>query len=157
MLKKLASSLSFLALAAVAGAAQADAAVQNPWSRATPPTAKNGAAYLVLKAGAGGDRLVSATAPVSERVELHTHIMDGGVARMRPVPAIDVPANGTVELKPGGLHMMLIGLKAPLREGASFPLTLNFEKQGAVTVEVPVKALGAMGGMEGQGMPHKGH
>lgn len=157
MLKKLLSAASFAALTATAGAALADATVHNPWARATPPTAKNGAAYLVVKGGVSGDRLVSASAPVSERVELHTHIMDGGVAKMREVPAIEVPANGVVELKPGGLHVMLMGLKAPLKEGGTFPLTLKFEKQGAVTVDVPVKALGAMGDAGSHGAHHKGH
>lgn len=157
MLKKLLCAASFAALTTTAGAALADATVQNPWARATPPTAKNGAAYMVITGGGAGDRLVSASAPVSERVELHTHIMDGGVAKMREVPAIEVPANGVVELKPGGLHVMLIGLKAPLKEGGTFPLTLKFEKQGTVTVQVPVKALGAMGDAGGHGAHHKGH
>lgn len=157
MLKKLLFVASFAALAATAGAAHADATVQNPWARATPATARNGAAYMVVKGGAAGDRLVAASAPVSERVELHTHVMEGGVAKMREVPSIEVPANGAVELKPGGLHVMLIGLKAPLKEGGTFPLTLKFEKQGAVTVDVPIKALGAMGDMGGHGVQHKGH
>ncbi|HSO06734.1 MAG TPA: copper chaperone PCu(A)C [Pelomicrobium sp.] len=157
MLKKLLSVFSFAALAATAGVALADATVQKPWSRATPPTAKNGAAFMTIQGGGAGDRLVSASTLVSERAELHTHIMEGDVARMREVPAIDVPANGAVELKPGSYHVMLIGLKAPLKEGGTFPLTLKFEKQGAVTVDVPVKALGAMGDMGGHGMQHKGH
>ncbi len=157
MLKKLLTVFSFAALAATAGVALAEATVQSPWARATPPTAKNGAAFMTIKGGGAGDRLVSASAPVSERVELHTHLMEGGVAKMREVPAIDVPANGAVELKPGSYHVMLIGLKAPLKEGGTFPLTLRFEKQGTVTVDVPVRALGAMGDTGGHGMPHKGH
>ena len=90
------------------------------------------------------DRLISAAAPISAKTELHTHINDNGVMRMRKIPAIDLPAGETVTLKPGGLHVMFMGLKAPLQEGGSFPLTLTFEKAGTVTVQVSVKKAGAM-------------
>jgi copper(I)-binding protein len=152
MLNRLLSALALLALAAGSGGALADASVQNAWARATPPTATTGAAYFMLKGGGGGDRLLAASAPVSEKAELHTHIMEGGVAKMREVPAIEVPANGMVAFKPGGYHVMLIGLKAPLKEGQTFPLTLTFEKQGKITIDVSVKGMGTMGDMGSHGM-----
>jgi hypothetical protein len=77
---------------------------------------------------------------VASVVELHTHTADGGVMRMRQVEAIDVTGGTTTQLRPGGLHIMLIGLKAPLKEGTRFPLTLKFEKAGEVALEVAVRA-----------------
>jgi hypothetical protein len=134
-------------------------AVVDPWARATPKGAKVGAAYMELRATAGaGDRLVSASvAPaVAGAVELHNHIMDGGVARMRRVEAIDVPAGGGVALKPGGYHVMLMDLKAPLSAGDTVRLTLTFEKAGTVTVDAPVRPMGA-GSAKGSGSGSGSH
>lgn len=121
-------------------------AVEKPWARATAGQAANGAAYLTLAGPENGDRLLSATSPVAELVELHTHSEEDGIMRMRAVEAIAVPAGGKVELKPGGLHIMLIGLNAPLKEGRRFPLTLTFERAGPIRMEVPVLAAGARSG-----------
>jgi copper(I)-binding protein len=74
---------------------------------------------------------------------LHTTIKEGDVMRMRQVQSIDVPAGGSTELRPGGLHVMLIGLAQPLVQGTKIPLTLSFERAGTVTVEVMVEAAGA--------------
>jgi copper(I)-binding protein len=82
---------------------------------------------------------VSASADIAGRVELHTMSMDGNVMRMRQVDSIDIPAGKTVELKPGGLHVMFMDIKTPLKTGASFPLTLKFEKAGDVKVNVAVQ------------------
>lgn len=132
------------------GAAQAEVSVSNPFSRASAPQAKAGAAFLTLNIDAGTDKLVSASSPVADKAELHAHLMEGGVARMRPVEGgIPVTAGMPTELKPGGLHIMLIGLKAPLKQGDSFPLTLKFEKAGEVSVTVPVQGPGAMAPMPG--------
>src|SRR3546814_7663300 len=76
--------------------------------------------------------------PVAEHVEIHEHVMDGNAMRMRPVDGVPLPAGGMAELQPGGYHVMLIGLKHPLKQGEHFPLTLTFEKAGTVTIEVPV-------------------
>ncbi|MBK1665819.1 hypothetical protein CKO10_15265 [Rhodospirillum rubrum] len=122
--------------------------VSDAWARATPGAAKVGGAFLTLTNKGDADRLLSASADVSETVELHTHVMDGTVMKMRQVDAIDLPANGSVALRPGSFHVMLIGLKAPLSEGQSFPLTLTFERAGKATIEVTVKAVGAMGGAD---------
>ncbi|WP_420349169.1 copper chaperone PCu(A)C [Pelagibius sp.] len=126
-----------------------DLMVDQPWARATPGQARNGAAYMTIhNSGAAGDRLVSASAEVSQRVELHNHINTDGVMQMREVEAIEVPTSGMTELKPGSFHVMFMGLSAPLKEGDSFPLTLTFEQAGDVTVTVDVQSVGSMGGME---------
>ena len=129
--------------------------IDHPWARAT--VAANGGAYLAIEnGGAQPDRLLRAASPVAATVELHTHIMDGGIMRMRAVEAIDVPAGGKVELKPGGLHIMLMGLKQPLKEGERVKLTLEFEKAGAIEVELAVDKPGAMGnGHGGHGGGHR--
>ncbi|MDX2158130.1 MAG: copper chaperone PCu(A)C [Hyphomicrobiaceae bacterium] len=119
--------------------------VSTPWARATPGGAKIGAAFLEISSGAGGDAVVSASSPVAGKVELHTHANDGGVMRMRQIEAIDVPASGKVTLKPGGLHIMLMDLKQPLKEGEAIDLTLSFRKAGEVKVQVPVLKVGSPG------------
>ena len=116
-----------------------DLLIKQAWARPTPPTATVGAAYFTLDNSKGqDDRLLSAEADVSATVELHNHIMEGNVMKMRRVDAVEVPAGQTVAFAPGGLHVMLIGLKEPLITGKTFPLTLNFEQAGAVTLEVVV-------------------
>jgi copper(I)-binding protein len=112
-----------------------------------------GAGFMTIRtAGPAADRLVAARAAIARVVELHTHVRDGDVMRMRPVPAIDVPAGGTVMLQPGGLHLMLIGLTASLEQGATVPVTLVFERAGEIAVELRVESAGARGpAMGGQG------
>lgn len=130
----------------VATAQAAELSVEKPWARATAGRAETGAAYVTLKGGDGADSLIAAASPVAESVELHTHLEEDGVMRMRQVPSIPVGPGEKVELKPGGLHIMLIGLKGPLKEGKRFPLTLTFQRAGTVEVEVPILAPGARGG-----------
>jgi copper(I)-binding protein len=116
--------------------------IEDPWSRATAPGAKVGAGYMKITSDVA-DRLVGAASPAAQRVELHVTVKDGDVMRMREVKAYDIPAKGGFELKPGGAHLMLVDLKAPLKEGTKVPLTLRFEKAGEVKVELQVRALGA--------------
>lgn len=117
--------------------------IDHPWSRATVAGIPNGVSYFVLEnQGNEADRLVSVSSPVAEVAELHTHEKDGDVLRMRQVHGIEIPAGKTVALEPGGLHVMLMTLKEPLEQGTSFPLTLNFEKAGSVTVDVQVDRIG---------------
>ncbi|SDD97751.1 copper chaperone PCu(A)C [Rhodospira trueperi] len=126
--------------------------IADPWARASAGRARAGAAFMsITNDGAEADRLVAADADVSEVVELHTHIKDGDVMRMRKVEAIDVPADETTVLQPGGLHVMFIGLHESLKEGEAFPVTLTFEHAGDVEVTVTVKSVGAMGGGMGHG------
>lgn len=129
-----------------AAAWAADPTIGTPWARATAGRSETGAAYLTLTGGDSADALVAASSPVAETVELHTHLEEDGVMRMRPVAMIPVGPGEKVELKPGGLHIMLIGLKGPLKEGKRFPLTLTFQRAGTVRTEVPVLAPGARTG-----------
>lgn len=132
-----------------------DIEVEHPWARATPGRAKNGAAFMKLENHGGtDDRLMAVSGDVANRVELHTHLHENGVMKMRPSGPIPIPAHGHAMLQPGSFHVMMIGLKAPLVEGEMFPLTLTFEKSGSVTVNVMVKSVGA--GAGNKGMKH-GH
>lgn len=161
-MKRWFSALSLVAALLVSTAAMAgdftlgSLSIDHPWARAS--VAANGAAFMTIStSGSTPDQLVAAASPVAEKVELHTHIMDGNVMQMRPVQAVDVSAGAPAELKPGGFHVMLIGLKGPLKEGERFPLTLTFAKAGSVTVDVLVEAPGAgavehMGGHMGDHM-----
>ncbi len=120
--------------------------VAHPWARATPGGATIGGAYLEMKAARGqSDRLISASSPAAGAVELHSHVMEGGIAKMRRVDAIAVPGGKSVVLKPGGYHLMLTGLKAPLKQGDLLKLTLVFEKAGAIDLEATVQPIGATG------------
>ena len=118
--------------------------VANAWARATPGKAENGAAYLTIQSPTP-DRLVAVSSPVAKKAELHTMSMEGMVMKMRPLAGLDIPAGQPVTLKPGGQHIMLEGLDAPLREGQSFPLTLTFEKAGTRTVTGAIEKPGAAG------------
>jgi copper(I)-binding protein len=136
-----------------------DLVIDHPWARATAPQQANGAAYLtVTNDGGAADRLIEAQSPVAGRVELHTHEVDSeGVMRMREVDGIDLPAGETIALRPGGLHVMLIGLGDRLVEGEAFALTLVFEQAGPVEVEVQVESVTfGVTGDAGQGHGH-GH
>ena len=148
---------------ALAGAAAAHEyaigglAIGHPYARPTAPSQPTGGGYFsIANRGAGADRLVSAAAPsVARAVELHSMKMEGNVMRMREVGSIDVAPGQSVKLEPGGLHLMLVGLKAPLVAGSAFPMTLTFEKAGRIEVEVKVEpiAVGA-GPMASMAMPH---
>jgi copper(I)-binding protein len=140
-------AVALSAAGAVAGDVKVgDITVEGPWARASAGSARAGAAFMTLNnAGTADDKLIAASTTVADKAELHTHIREGDIMRMRPVEAIDVPAGGIAELQPGGEHVMLMGLKQPLKEGEAFPLTLTFEKAGPVTIEVTVTGAGAMG------------
>ena len=117
--------------------------IAQPWSPPTPPTAAVGAVYLsITNRGATADRLVAVSTPVAGSAEIHESRTLNGMVTMDQLPALDCPAHATVTIAPGGLHIMLLGLKRPLAAGADFPLTLRFEGAGAVTVQVHVAARG---------------
>ncbi len=137
-------ALSALALAPASFAAefkQGDIEIGHVWARATPQGAKNGAAYLVLKnSGKEADTLRGAQSQVADRVEIHEHIHEGDVMKMRQVSGgVAIPAGVTVPFKPGGYHIMLMGLKQQLEPGQHIPLKLSFAKAGEVTVEAQVE------------------
>jgi periplasmic copper chaperone A len=144
-----------LAQAQTAGAGSLE--VKDAWARATPAKAANGAVYLTIES-AVPDRLTGASTPVAGKAELHRMTMQGNVMRMRQIAGIDLPAGQPVTLKPGGLHIMLLGLKQPLKKGDKFPLTLDFAKAGAQTVDVSIEGVGAMGpNAASGGMPMPAH
>ncbi len=135
-----------IALAVAAPAADTakvgDIAIDQPWARASLGNAPNSAAYMILQnTGAVPDRLIGGSTPVATQVQLHTHVMEGGVAKMRPVDAIEVAPGQPTVLEPGGAHVMLQGLTQKLEEGTTMPLTLVFEHAGKVTLEVPVEGI----------------
>lgn len=119
--------------------------IDHPWSRATPNGAKVAGGFLVLKnTGATPDRLVSATAPFAGKVEIHEMAVNNGIMTMRPLDkGLEVPAGGTVALKPGSYHIMFTDLKQPLKEGELVDGTLTFEKAGTVKVQFKVEGIGA--------------
>jgi len=129
------------ALAGTADPAPANTiTVVAPYVPLMPPGIRVGAAYLTLKNGGDRDvQLVAASCPSAAAAELHNHIDDNGVMRMRRVKEILVPAKGEVQLKPGGYHMMLIDLKAPLKAGDKLAITLIFADGSNKTIEVPVR------------------
>jgi len=138
---------AFVAILLLAGTASAQTGaleVKSAWARATPGKSETGAAYLTIES-AGPDRLTAVSTPVAGKAELHEMTMQGGVMRMRALGALDLPAGQAVVLKPGATHIMLVGLKQPLRVGESFPLSLEFEKAGRREVNVVVEKAGAMG------------
>lgn len=130
--------------------------IAHPWSRQTAPGQTVGGGFLVVtNAGGKEDRLISATSPAAAEVQLHTMSMDGGVMRMRQVTdGLPVPAHGKLELKPGGFHVMFIGLKAPLKLGAKVPATLTFKRAGKVKVAFAVEAITYTGPSAAPAMDH---
>ena len=155
--------LSKLALAALLIAAVSPAVAQGggpsisvdqPYARATPAGAATGAAYMTLTNKAqAADRLTAVSSDVADKLQIHEMAVVNGVMQMRQLAdGLPVPAGGSVVLKPGGYHIMLIGLKKPLKAGETFPLTLTFEKAGNISVTVPVQAMDAAKDNKGSGM-----
>ncbi len=136
--------IAFAAPALAQGASSI--AVEQPWSRATPAGAKTGAVYMSLdNKSTSADRLTSASSDVAAEVQIHEMKVVNGVMQMRQLAdGLPIPAGGSVVLKPGSYHVMLIGLKKPLTPGETFPLTLTFGKAGNISITVPVQAMGAM-------------
>jgi copper(I)-binding protein len=129
--------------------ALAQTTVKEPWVRGTVAQQKATGAFMQITSATGG-KVVSASSPAAGVVEIHEMKMDGSTMQMRAVSALDLPAGKTVELKPGGYHVMLMDLKAPLKEGESVDVLLVVEgkdgKKETITVKAPVKALsGGMG------------
>lgn len=138
------AAVMLLAAAAAATGASAQVTVKDAWVRATVPQQKATGAFMQLQAAADS-KFVSVSTPLTANAEIHEMAMQGDVMRMRQVPAVELPAGKTVELKPGGHHIMLMNLKAQVKEGDTVPLTLVFEgkdgKRQSVEVKAPVRAL----------------
>ncbi len=123
---------------------------------ASPDTAA--AYFIVLNTGDMDDALLSAASDMAADVQLHEVVMQGGAMKMQQVPRIPVPAHGQARLRPGGLHVMLLGLRRPLREGDRYDLRLTFERAGTITVSVPVRAAtAAQGAATAPPTPAMGH
>ena len=134
-------ALVFL-LALVATPALAQIKIEDAWTRATAPGAKIAAGYMTIRnAAKSADKLIAASSPAAEKVETHITVRDGDIFRMREVKGYDIPAGGSFELKPGGAHLMLVNVKAPLKEGDKVPLTLRFQNAGEVKTLLQVGRL----------------
>jgi copper(I)-binding protein len=146
-------SLAGAALAMLVAAAPARAddvkagglIISQAWARATPNGAKIGGGYLTIEnTGTAPDRLLGGSADVASSVQVHEMSMDNGVMKMRPLEkGLTIDPGKTVKLAPGGYHLMMMDLKAPLKQGEKVPVTLEFEKAGKVAVEFDVQRIGA--------------
>jgi len=136
----------------MAGMAQAQSAkvgsvqIENAYTRSTVPGQMVAGGFMKIENKGAVDQLISASSPVAGEVQLHEMAMEGNVMKMRQVKEVVVPAGGAVELKPGGMHLMFINIKAPLTAGETVPVKLKFAKAGEVEVKMPVNAMGAQGG-----------
>jgi periplasmic copper chaperone A len=119
--------------------------ITQPWARATPKGASSGAGYMTIKnSGNTPDRLSCVSSDASAECQIHTMTMENGVMKMRPVEGgLEIKPGETLTLKPGGFHVMLVGLKRPLQQGQDVNVTLKFEHAGTINVEYPIAAIGA--------------
>jgi copper(I)-binding protein len=140
--------LFVMSLLLLSVAASAQVSVQDPWVRATVPAQKSTGAFMQL-VSAGDARLIEVRSPVADSVEIHQMAMDGNVMKMRSIPFLALPAGKSVELKPGGYHVMLNGLHEQAKEGDLIPLTLIVEnaakKREVIEVKAVVRALAEAG------------
>lgn len=140
----IATALCLAGLAPAQAQSTSSIEVTHAWARASAGT--TGVVYLAIaNHGTEDDRLTAAETSVADKAELHTTLNDKGIMRMRPLADLPVKGGSGAELKPGGPHLMLIGLKHPLKQGEHFSLSLIFEKAGKVETEVTVERAGAMG------------
>lgn len=139
---------AWLLLGLIALPAGAQTTVTAPWVRGTVAAQKSTGAFMQIQSKTGG-KLVSISSPAAGVVEIHEMKMDGNTMQMRAISTLDLPAGQPVDLKPGGYHVMLLDLKAPLQAGDTVPLTLVIEapggKRDSITVQAPVRALGSAG------------
>jgi copper(I)-binding protein len=142
----LAAILAFAATAASAHEYKAGSLqIQHPWSRATPKGATVAGGYMkIVNTGSTPDRLVGGSTEAAPKFEIHEMSMQGGVMKMRMLPkGLEIKPGQTVELKPGGYHLMFVGITAPLEQGKRVKGTLEFEKAGKIEVEYAVEAIGS--------------
>ncbi len=141
--------VTVMGLASVAQAQNAKVGsvqIENAYTRATVPGQMVAGGFMNVENKGGVDLLISASSPIAGEVQLHEMAMEGNVMKMRQVKDIPIPAGGSVELKPGGMHLMFMNIKAPLTAGETVPVKLKFAKAGEVEVKFPVNAMGAHGG-----------
>ncbi len=148
--------LAAVALIGTIGAARAEDSmvmVEQPWARATPAGASSGAVYLTVTEHGAPDRLIGVATPAADMAMMHESYTEGGVAKMRMLDGVALDPHKPVAFHPGAMHIMLEGLKGPLKVGATFPLTLTFEKAPPQTVTVTVMKAGAPGPAATTDMP----
>lgn len=140
------SLILVLAIAAIgqaaceAGPSPAQIKVEDAWVRPAPLAGGNGAVYLrLVNTGGEADQLLGGSSPLDQAVEVHKTTMSQDVMKMEPLPSLALPAGGQVELQPGALHIMLVGLKQPLAAGDRLPLTLRFEQSGDLQLDIQVR------------------
>ena len=141
-----AAAISLLSVPAIAeDYTIGDLTLSQTWTRATPPKAKAGGGFVsITNNGQSADRLVAASSDVAAKVELHEMAVTDGVMKMRQMDnGIAIPAGETVSLKPGGLHIMFMGLKQSFEQGTSIPVVLTFENAGEIAVDLSVAKMGA--------------
>ena len=151
------------AVPAIALAQPSDIKIENAWSRAAL-AGHIGVVYLTISDSGAPDKLIAAASPIATKADLHESFTDNGVAKMRDVAALPVTPGKPVTLAPGGYHIMLMGLKQPLKQGDTFPITLSFAKAGQLTATVTVQkpsvsmptGSNSMGGMNMPGTPMQG-
>ena len=142
------SAAAFTAGAYAQNAKVGSLQIENAYTRSTVPGQMAAGGFMKIENKGGVDLLVSASSPVAGEVQLHEMAMEGNVMKMRQVKDIPVPAGGAVELKPGGMHLMFMNIKAPLTAGETVPVKLKFAKAGEVEVKMPVNAMGNPGAMK---------
>jgi copper(I)-binding protein len=135
-------------MAAPGGAAAQGVQVVDAWSRPTPPGIDVGVAYFTIRNAGKSDRLLRVSSPVAKRAELHVSAMKDGVMKMQGLSSVDVGSGAPVAFEPSGRHVMLVGLRQPLKEGDVFPLTLTFANAGQIQTRVRVR------GSDGSGHSH---
>jgi copper(I)-binding protein len=118
--------------------------IRHPWSRATPPGAKVGVAYMEIRnSAAQPDRLLAISTKLAQRVEMHVTEREGEVMKMRQVKSFEIPARENYALRPGGSHLMLVDLAQPLKKGERFTMRLVFERAGELEIELEVQEQGS--------------
>jgi copper(I)-binding protein len=140
----IAMALSAALPAAAQGVTTDNLEISGAFARASPMVARAGAGFMTITSKGAPDSLIAFKSDICDRPELHTHVNDNGVMRMRQIDAIEIPAGGKATLEPGGLHLMFIDLREPLQEGQTITATLVFAKAGEVEITIPVKGPGAM-------------
>lgn len=136
-----------------------DIHIEHPWSKQVPPTSQVAAAFFsVMNHSNTADELISASSPIAAKTELHAHIHEDGMMKMREIETIKIPAHDTQNLQPGGYHIMFFDLEKVPALGETFPLTLNFKQAGTVNIEVKVEeATYLPEGMKMKKMDHSKH
>ena len=130
--------------------------VEKAWSLALPAVSKNGAAYLTIQNHGPADKLLSASSEIAEEVQIHNIVHVEGQMKMQQLEAVEIPMHGSIDFEPGGMHIMLLGLKEPLEDGGHYSLKLNFEQAGEVNVMVRIE-MDDDGAISGGHSGHSGH